>query len=207
MKKILALAVALVALPTASDAVRGGLGTLALLWAQGEYRAPMICEIEGRPIQALRRIRVRTTPRSTTQVMGVVTFFDVDAPPDTSCYSEEGQTQPNLIGKLTLVFEGRDRPDTAEHDFEEELRRKGGFRYRIASGRLRVGTPGAPERQLEAIDFKDGNLRLEAVRRGSDAFRRLAEFGPRDKRVLILTAPDGRGWTFDLVDWAAMGPR
>ena len=86
--------------------------------------------------------------------------------------------------------------------------RDGGFEFRIFSGHLRIGAPGAPPASLETLDLKDGSVTLEAVRRGSDAFRRLAEFGPRNKRVLRLDAPDGRSWSFDLVDWStASGSR
>ena len=62
--------------------VRGGLATLALLWTQGEFRAPMICEIEGEPRRALRRITVKTGPQTATRALNRLTFRDLEAPPD-----------------------------------------------------------------------------------------------------------------------------
>ncbi|MDP6540943.1 MAG: hypothetical protein QF410_15465 [Planctomycetota bacterium] len=198
----------LLPLAGAAQGVPGGMSTLALLWAQGNYRAPMICEIEGQPRRALRRLVIRTGPRTATRALDRLTLFDLEAPEATRCYGEAGNDQPNLIGSLTLVYDGRDDPDLAKRDFEDRLRREGGFTFRIFAGRLRIGAPGAPAESLETVDFKDGTVTLEAVRRGSDAFRRLAEFGPRDKRVLHLAAPDGRRWSLDLVEWSAVtGPR
>ena len=187
--------------------VPGGVGTLALLWAQGDYRAPLICEIEGTPRRALRRITVRVAPRTSHRAMDRMVFHDLEAPPGTRCYGEAGGAQPNLVGRLMVAFEGRNRPDTADYDFKDTLRRKGGFELRIASGVLRVGAPGRPLSELEAVDFSGGRVALLVVRRGSDAFRRLAEFGPRDRRTLVLGAPDGRSWSFDLVSWSAAGSR
>lgn len=209
MKRLGLLAALLLPIASAAQGgVPGGMSTLALLWAQGEYRAPMICEIEGQPRRALRRIRIKTGPRSATRALDRLVFFDIEAPMGTRCYGEAGNAQPNVIGALTLVHEGRRDRDTAQHDFDDKLRRDGGFEFRIFSGHLRIGAPGAPPASLETLDLKDGSVTLEAVRRGSDAFRRLAEFGPRDKRVLRLDAPDGRSWSFDLVDWStASGSR
>ncbi len=205
---LLATAIAAAAvLATASSAqnVPGGVGTLALLWAQGDYRAPLICEIEGTPRRALRRITVRVARRTGHRAMDRMVFHDLDAPPGTRCYGEAGGVQPNLVGRLILAFEGRNRPDTADYDFQDTLRRKGGFEFKIASGVLRVGPPGRPLSELETVDFSGGSVTLQVVRRGSDASRRLAEFGPRDKRSLVLAAPDERSWSFDLVDWSAAG--
>ena len=204
MKRLGLLAALLLPIASAAqEGVPGGMSTLALLWAQGEYRAPMICEIEGQPMRALRRIRIKTDPRSATRALDRLVFFDIEAPLGTRCYGEAGNAQPNVIGALILIHEGRQDPDTAKYDFDGELRRDGGFEFRISSGHLRIGAPGAALTSLETVNLKDGSVAVEAVRRGSDAFRRLAEFGPRDKRVMRLHAPDGRSWSFDLVDWSA----
>ena len=186
-----------------SQEIRGGLSTLALLWTQNDYRAPLICEIDGQPMRALRRVKIQTGPQTSTRALNRLSFRDLEAPPGTRCYGEEGGDQPNVIGNVTLVFDGRSRPDTAQHDFDETLRRKGGFTFRVASGLLRIGKASATPDSMDAVPFKGGRVTVSVVRRGSDAFRRLAEFGPREKRILTLEAPDGRTWSFDLVAWAA----
>lgn len=202
-----AVAALLLAAGTFAQEIRGGLSTLALLWTQGDFRSPMICEIDGEPMRALRRVTVKTGPQTATRALNRLQFRDLEAPPATRCYGEAGNDQPNVIGTLALVFDGRDRSDTAQHDFDEALRRHGGFTFRVASGALRIGPPGTPAETLDPTPFKGGKVTVKVVRRGSDAFRRLAEFGPRDKRTMILEAPDGQSWTFDLVAWAPPGRR
>lgn len=204
----LAATVALaVAEPRATRAQpRGGaptLGHLALAWLHGDYRAPIVCEIDEVPRRALRRVRIVPGPSGTHRPSDRIVFHDLEAPAGTRCHDELGNDEPNLIGSVTLVWEGRDdRPDLAEHEFSETLRREGGFSFPIATGALRMGAAGTPVAELSPVDFKGGRARVRAVTRGTDAFRRLADFGPRRKLVLVLEAPDGARLELDLVAFA-----
>ncbi|MBW2396912.1 MAG: hypothetical protein JRG95_21910 [Deltaproteobacteria bacterium] len=185
----------------------GGVSSLAVAWSRGEYRAPMICEIEGRPARALRRVVVQPGPPRGKRLTGKLVLFDLEAPPGTRCYGETGDDQPNLVGTLRFLLDGRTGSDTANHDFDEILRRKGGFQFDVISGSLRVGPAGVSGDELEPVTLGGSELWMEHVKRGSDEFRRLAEFPGRIKRVLVLTLADGRSWKFELVEWAAPRPR
>jgi hypothetical protein len=178
-----------------------GLQELALEWIRGEYRAPLICEIEGVPYQALRRVLVIPGPRHARLPMNRLTLFDLEAPAGTHCHDETGVEQPNAVGSLALTLEARARPDTARRDFESAIRRKGGFEFQIPTGRLRLGEPGKPTSALKEVDFSGGTAQILKVERGTDAFRRLAEYGDRRKLSLVIEAKDGTRLSLDLVQF------
>ena len=178
-----------------------GLNELALEWIRGEYRAPLICEIEGVPYRSLRRILVSPGPRDARNPMNRLALFDLEAPEGTRCHDETGGEQPNAIGSLALLLDVRARPDTAQRDFELALRREGGFEFQIRAGRLRLGAPGQAVSTLREVDFSGGTADVRTVKRGSDAFRRLADFGQRRKLSLVLEAPDGTRLSLDLVQF------
>jgi hypothetical protein len=199
-----ALFAALLAAPLAARAQAplappGGLTELALRWAEGDFRAPLICAIEGAPRRGLRHVRVTRSPRESHRLLGRITFHDLETPPETHCHDELGNDEPNVVGSLVITFEGRSRPDTARFDFDEALRRNGGFSYPIVSGALQIGAPDAAADTLPLVDFKGGTAELTVVKRGTDSFRRLADFGPQRKLRLTLTAGDGTQLAFDLV--------
>jgi hypothetical protein len=133
--------------------------------------------------------------------MNRLALFDLEAPEGTRCHDETGGEQPNAIGSLALVLGVRARPDTAQRDFALALRREGGFQFQIRTGRLRLGAPGGAASALREVDFSGGTADLRKVDRGSDAFRRLVEFGERRKLSLVLEAPDGTRLSFDLVQF------
>jgi hypothetical protein len=133
--------------------------------------------------------------------MNRLTLFDLEAPEGTRCHDETGGEQPNAIGSLALVLDVRARPDTAQRDFQLALRREGGFEFQIRAGKLRVGVPGEATSTLRQIDFSGGTAQIRKIERGTDAFRRLAEFGQRRKLSLQLEAPDGTRLSFDLVQF------
>lgn len=200
-------AIAWMAAAATAQPVPGGVSSLAVAWSRGEYRAPMICEIDGRPARALRRVVMQPGPPRGARLTGKLILVDLEAPPGTRCYGETGDDQPNLIGTLRFVMDGRTGSDTANHDFDEILRRKGGFQFDVIGGVLRVGPAAASGDDLETVALGGSELWMEQVKRGSDAFRRLAEFPERIKRVLVLTLADGRSWRFELVEWAPPRPR
>ena len=57
---------------------------------------------------------------------------------------------------------------------------------------------------LQEVDFSGGTARILTVERGTDAFRRLAEYGDRRKLTLVIEAQDGTRLNLDLVQF---GPR
>lgn len=178
-----------------------GLNELALEWARGEFRAPLICEIDGVPHRALRRVLVSPGPRYARIPMNRLAFFDLETPEGTRCHDETGGVEPNAVGSLALALEDYSRRDTVRRDFDTALRKEGGFDFRIRAGRLRIGAPGEETSTLPEIDFSGGTARIRTVKRGSDAFRRLAEFGQLRKLSLVLEAPDGTRLSFDLVQF------
>lgn len=185
--------------PRGRDAV--DLRLLALEWTRGVYRAPVLCELEGETRRGLRRLLVRPDSRRGRTPTNELALFDIDVPEGTRCHGVLGGDEPNVVGVLRFTLEARSRPDTARHDFASALRREGGFTFAVREGRLRVGPPGAEPEALEAVDFAGGTLEVRRVERGSDAWRRLADFGPRRKLRLALEAPDGTRLSFDLVQF------
>jgi hypothetical protein len=158
--------------------------------------------VEGTPRQALRRIRIHPGPRQAARPSLRITFYDLDAPPGTRCSSISGQAEPNVIGALELVWDGRTRPDTGEVDFRNLLRHERGLDFRIDSGRLRVGDVEAGRPGERVVDFAGGTARVEPVVRGSDAARRLAGLGGQRQLGLAIEAPDHLRLSFDLVELA-----
>ncbi len=133
--------------------------------------------------------------------MNRLAFFDLETPKGTRCHDETGGEEPNLIGSLALALEDYSRRDTVRRDFDTALRREGGFDFQIRAGRLRLGAPGEETSTLPEVDFSGGTAKIRRVERGSDAFRRLAEFGQLRKLRLVLEAPDGTRLSFDLVQF------
>jgi hypothetical protein len=173
---------------------------LALAWAQGDYRAPLVCVLDGTARQALRRVRVHPGRPGADRPSVRLTFHDLEAPSDIACSGVSGAPEPNLVGVLELVFEGRSRPDTGEVDFRNALRREGGFTFRVLSGHLRIGAAGAAAAALSDMDFAGGSAEIRSVPPGSDAARRLALFGSERQRELKLSAPSGKELAFELVE-------
>jgi len=172
---------------TAGAAGAQELRDLVFEWAQGDYRAPLTCTIDGVPRQALRRITIEPLPQRTARPGVRVTFFDLEVAPGTRCISISGEAEPNVAGHVDLVFEGRSRPDTGLVDFRNALRRDAGFDFAIDRGRLRIApSEGGTEPRL--VDFGGGGARLEAAGPGSDAGRQLASFRGSRNRVLQVSA-------------------
>lgn len=163
---------------------------LALAWLLGDFRSPLVCEIGDDHRRVLRRVLIRPSSRRAAEPHSRVTLFDLEAPSGTHCIQEHGGEAQNLIGTLALRSDERGQPDTALYNFQANLRRDGGFEYQITGGQLQVGPAGAPDEELVAVDFTGGTAQVLEVKRGSDAFRRLADFGGTRQRVLELAAPD-----------------
>jgi hypothetical protein len=164
---------------------------VALAWARGSYRAPLVCSFDGEPRRGLRRVAIARGPRDSTRRVNRLTFFDLDAGAAQRCVSELGGDEPNLVGSLDLGYSPR-RPhsDTPERDFAVE-RRRGPIEYEIVRGGLRMGPVQEPVEALRWVDFTGGRARLGEVRRGSDAARVLADLPGRRQLELELEAPGG----------------
>jgi hypothetical protein len=190
----------LLACALAKPAAAQGVRDLALAWVQGDFRAPLVCIVDGVPRQALRRVLIHPGPRSAARPSVRVSFYDLEAPPGTSCSGIAGEPEPNVIGALELVFDGRSRPDTGEVDFRNALRRDGGFTFKVESGRLRVGPVVDGEAALRSVDFEDGRARIGSVAPASDAARRLASFGNHRQLRLELHRDGAPPLAFDLIE-------
>ncbi len=176
---------------------------LALTWARGEYRAPLTCDIDGAPRRGLRRVIVSAGPRHTREPSNRLSLFDLEVPEGTRCYTETGQVEPNAIGSIYFSLEGYTRPDTAQHDFQAELRREGGFDFSVRKGRLRLGPASEAPETLPEVDFAGGRLKISRVKPHTDAFRRLAGYGAPRMLLLRLEAPDGTRVDLDLIQSGA----
>lgn len=182
---------------------RADLNQIALAWSRGDWRAPLVCTMEGTPHRGLRRVLVGPGPRNAARPSNRLQLFDLEVPGGTHCTDANGRPQPNARGSVYFHWEGRSRPDTAQHDFVGLLRRESGVDFRIRRGRLRLGEDTG-EAGFREIDFGGGTARFSLVKRGSDAYRRLAGFGDRRKLALLLESPDGERLELDLVQ---LGPR
>ena len=179
-----------------------GVRELALAWALGDYRAPLVCVLDGAAHEALRHVRIAPGRPTDSPSALRLTFHDLDAPSGIACTGVAGEPEPNVVGTLELTFDGRSRPDTGDVDFRNALRREGGFRFRVATGHLRVGPAGAPTAELADVDFAAGIAEIRSIPPTSDAARRLATFGSERQRELKLTAAEGPPLTFELVELA-----
>jgi hypothetical protein len=194
-----ALWAALLACALPGAAAAQGLRELSYAWAQGDFRAPLACVVDGASREALRRVRIHPAPRAALPALRI-TIYDLEAPLGTVCTGLASRSEPNVIGALELVFEGRSRPDTGQVDFRNALRRDGGFTFRIQQGKLRVGPAGEPESTLPSHDYTGGSARVGTVPPGSDGARRLATFGANRQLQLELAAPGAPALAFDLVE-------
>ncbi len=172
---------------------------LALGWSRGDYRAPLICEMEGSPHRGLRRVLISPGPRHARPATNRMVLYDLEVPPETRCYKETGEVEPNAIGTLYFHFPSISRTDTAQRDFQQTLRREGGFDFQVKSGKLRVGDAGLAPEGLPEVDFRGAKARIATVKRGTDAWRRLSSFSGQRKLTLSLEARDGTRLDLDLV--------
>lgn len=174
---------------------------LALAWAQGDFRSPLICEFEGRPRRGLRRVRIVPVRRTALQRTDEIVFHDLDPEGANRCFTELGGDQANWIGAVRISLEARSRPDTAMHDFQSRLRRDGGITFAVKSGSLRRIAIGSGEERV--VRFAGGRATLSRIPPGSDTARLLAEFRARRKLRLALESPDGVRLELPLVELPA----
>lgn len=195
-------ALALLAVAPTTGAQPGAapdLTDLALRWARGEYRSPLVCTLGDQPRRGLRRILIAPGPRRGGPRVDRIRFFDLAAEGVRRCRNALGQEEPSLEGSLLVTLRAPSRPDVAARDFKEALRRDRGFEFEIVSGALRIAPVGDTAPPTRTVDFRGGTARLVAIRRGTDAARLLADFPSRRKLELTVRAPSGeelRLWLF-----------
>jgi hypothetical protein len=182
----------------AAQSAAPDLNRMALDWASGDFRSPLVCEIDGAARLGFRRVTISPGPPTSEQLVAQVRFFDLELPAGTRCNTETTKDVQNVLGTLALTHRGRSRPDTAQRDFASALRREGGFEYEIVSGRLELAPAHDPAAK-RSVDFRGGRARLDEVKRGSDAWRRLNEYPSPRKLTLRVDAPDGSSLELDLV--------
>jgi hypothetical protein len=169
------------------------LADLALRWAAGNWVSPIICPLPDGPGRVARALRVVPPPQPGHRATHWIEF----APLRTAgpCKNELGGEEPDVSGKLRIGLAGRYRPDTADLDFKDAMKRERGFRFEVLEGKLRMrGTDGARE-----IDFAGGSAELRDVTPGSDAARILGENRDVPRRTLALEARDGTRLFFPLL--------
>jgi len=164
---------------------------LAVNWVRGQYKSPLICEIEGQPVRGLRHVLATPSPQRTRIPMVRLAFVEMEVDKATRCFDDLGQPAPNLQGHLELRLPGRARSDSAVREFKTRLRRDRGFRFDIVSGKIRKQVVGAPELAPSVLDFSGGRARFERIQPGTDAARLLSDFDSPRKLQLTLTDRDG----------------
>jgi hypothetical protein len=166
------------------------LNEMALRWTQGQWGAPLVCDLAGDVRRGVRKILVTPGPRDARPPSNKLAFVPMNLPEKVHCATDTGEPQFEVTGALLFHLDAISRPDIANHEFQETLQREGGFDFTIERGSLKLAD--------RSVDFAKGTARFELVRRGSDASRRLADFdGP--KLGLRLEARDGTRLAFDLV--------
>ncbi len=200
---LVCVAAALAAGPEAraqAGAAGPDLNLLALDWARGQYGSPLVCDVGGAPVRAVRSVLIAPAPAKDVErgPANRIQFPDPEARGATRCFSELGADEPLVDGTLTVFLPGRSRPDTARYDFQAALRRDDGFRFEIRAGKLAIRGWAPGETEPHVVDFAGGHAWLRAARSGSDAERLLRGFESKRKVVLDLEAPDGATLHFPL---------
>lgn len=192
-----ALAILAAASPAPAQSRGSGidLNLLALEWARGVYGAPVLCEVGGQPVRAVRRVLVAPAPADGRGPLDRIQFPDPEAEGATRCFSELGADEPLVSGFVDISLPGHSRPDTARLDFGAALKRDRGFTFDVRSGRLRVRgwKPGEDWRE---VDFGGGEATIRTVADGTDAARLLRDFESPRRLTIGLTAPDGTALEF-----------
>jgi len=172
------------------------LNEIALRWTRGQWASPLLCERDGAARRGLRRVVIEAGSRDERPPRpNKLVFHPMRLPEGVRCYTDTGEPQPDLAGALLFHLEGISRPDLGARDFQDVLQREGGFGFVVRAGQLQVDG--------KRVDFAGGKARFDAVRRGSDASRRLQDFDAPHKLSLTLEAPDGTRVALDL---ALAGP-
>jgi hypothetical protein len=174
------------------------LNELAIDWARGRYASPVICQFGEDPVRGLRRVMISPGPAHSRPPVGRIVFVDLEIEEASRCFTELSGDSPNLIGSLEFRLPGSRRADTARRDFRDQIRRKKGFEFEIASGGLRVQAVSQPPSKARGVDFRGGRVSLKELDPASDRGRLLAGFDSPRKLLLEISARDGTKLSFPL---------
>lgn len=167
---------------------------LSIEWVRGRYGSPVICQLEGNPVQGMRRLHITPGPHHVRPPVAKVIFVGMKVEQATRCFTQLEKSVPDILGSLQLRYPGPERRDTATRDFKHTLRREKGIEFDIAAGVLSlrvVGTSDEAEASERRVDFRGGKARFVEVRPGSDAERMLAAINSPRKLDVQIVARDG----------------
>ena len=192
---LLLLAAVLASAPPRASAQLGpSLQELSIQWVRGRFGSPLICQIDGRPVQGMRRLHITPGPRHLRPPVAKLIFVAMNAGEATRCFTQLEKSVPDIVGSLQLRFPGPERRDTANRDFKNTLRRDKGIEFDIAAGVLHlreIGAGGDAEVSERRVDFRGGKARVLEVNPGSDAERMLSAITSPRKLDLHISARDG----------------
>jgi hypothetical protein len=167
------------------------LNDLVIDWSRGTFASPILCEVEGKTVRAIRRVVISPTLADDRRGVATVQFIDMKPEEATRCFTSTGGSAPNILGRLQLRVEGTPHPDTARRDFKHTLKKERGFELKIVQGVLRFQDVSQPPSEPRIVSFKGGYARLGMVLPATDADRELADFPSRRKALLELRSKSG----------------
>ena len=107
------------------------------------------------------------------------------------CFTDLGQTAPNLRGTLQFRLPGAARPYTALRDLKALLKRNKGLEFHIVSGEVLSQVVGAEPATPNRTDYTGGRLRFDLAGEGSDTSRILDDFASPRKLRMTLAPREG----------------
>jgi hypothetical protein len=171
---------------------------MALAWARGRFASPVICQFGDRPVRGIRRVLITPGPARVQPPVDRILFVDLDVNEASRCFAELAGDVPNVVGWVQIRLPGTFRPDLAQREFREQLRRKQGFEFEIPAGGLKLQTVTQPPTPARTVDFAGGTASLREIDPRSDTGRLLAQFSSPRKLLLELSARDGTKLSFPL---------
>jgi hypothetical protein len=152
--------------------------TLALYWLKGRFRAPVSCVREdGSTIELEEAIVVREGDKQSGMETLRITFFGIDVPDATKCFSLIEPDVPDRRGSVYVTYRSTRRKGVGVHDFKRAAKDRL-LEYQIVAGTLRVRDIGQPDSDARIIRFEDDYpLRVSTVTPRSDGAKLLAAYG------------------------------
>jgi len=169
----------------------GDLRALAVNWVRGQYASPLVCDINGEPTRGLRRLLITPSPSASRIPLGRLIFVEMKTNDASRCFTDLGETAPNLRGTLQFRLPGAARPDTALRDLKALLKRNKGLEFHIVSGAVSSQIVGAEPATPKRTDYTGGRLRFDLAGEGSDTNRILADFASPRKLRMTLAPREG----------------
>lgn len=167
------------------------LNDLVIDWSRGTYASPLLCEVDGVTVRAIRRVVIQPLLAGDRRGVANVQFVDMKPEQATRCFNSMGDAIPNILGRVQLRLEGTPHPETAQRDFKHALKKDRGFDMRVVQGALSIQEVSQPPSEPRTVNFRGGHARLGMVLPATDADRELADFPSPRKALLELKAKSG----------------